>query len=504
MRKLVLTLLVVLGCVVPGLAATPALVQCKNDTGQPQITTDTWKVNLPNPTQSGNTITASVFVGNSSTTYTVSDDKTNTWSTDTTKIADGGNNTGLNISYAMNVAAGTQQITVTYSVARAFNQVQVCEWRNVAGVSALDGQGGRVTTTGTITTGNFTTSTAGDLIIQVAALDNWPAQSAPMVWTAGTGMALAIMDDTSYMATQYGIQVSASASTNPSITSSITPTGSGVVTKAIALKSAVAGSAPPAGIYVDNISVMSLENGTSYATYSGTAFSFQVPVSATGNTIATAWTGRPTNKPTVTSTPSLSWSSCAASADSGGSGNAVWWWWAPNASAGVVSVTFTFASTPGTSVHNLLDIVGADTDQSAAAATCASTDPSATNSSIANGASGPVAGATITPATANGLVLSVAQEDRETVTNVSPGYFEATDVAKYSVSSGDTDQGLAIYYNVTTAAVPIIWTYSGYESGGNGPGAYASQSVALKASGGGGGGGGTGGSKNLLLGVGSN
>lgn len=481
MNRIVASLLFIIGLAGYGFAA-PTLVQCKDDAAQALVATSVWKVNLPSASIAGNTLTVAAVIGNATTTVTVTDSKSNTWN-NALKIPDAGNNTGIQMAYTSGgIAAGATQVTVTYSVARSFNQVEVCEWSNVKTASPLDGQSGRATTgsggppASIATAGTLTSTVNGDLIICSTFLDNWPVQHAPMAWTAGSGtntatMAIATENPTSYMVTEYGIQATSSLTSSFTVLSSITPTGSGAVISCISLQAASSGGTLPAGIQALGISVQSLENSTIYASYTGTSFTFQFPVR--GNLIAMGWTGRPTNEPTtVVSSPSLSWVHCAASTDSGGSGNATWWWYAPGASAGLYTITVSgFGSTPSASIHNFVDVGGAATTQ-AVTPVCAGAMGTQTDTM-------PVPGPTITPAAINGMVLTVAQEDRNTVTNVSPGIFNATDVGVYSGSSGDTDEGLAVYLNATTSNVSTVWTYSSYEGGADGPGAYASQSVFL-------------------------
>lgn len=450
---------------------------CKNDSAQGLINLSVWKVNLPNPTKTNANegIWVAVSSGGSTATWTVTDDKSNTW-TNATKVSDGSNNNSLNISYAVGVASGTQLLTITFDAPHRYIQVMACEVSGVATSTPLDAESGRTTSTGTIATAAFTTATNGDLIINVAGIDGFSTQTTPMTWTAGliggSTATIALYGNDSYMATQYITQTTA-GSTTASITSSIN--ASGAMTKAIALKAAGTPSTI-SGIYVQNISVQSLENDTSYATYSpGTSFTFQHQV--VGNLFALAWTGRPNNKvTTVTSSPSMTWTSCAASSDSGGSGNSTWWWYAVNVTPGIYSVTVTFATTPAASVQNFVDVSGAAITQTT---TCAGT--SGSDTSIASGGTGSIPGPTITPLTSTGVVLTVAQEDRHTAVNISPGSFQATDVGVYASSSGDTDEGLGVHYPSSTSPISYTWTYNGYEGGAGGPGAYCSQSISFDA-----------------------
>src|SRR5712691_2031520 len=150
--------------------ATPFLVQRKSDASINPTATANWKVNLLQPSPGGNCIVVYILWGDATATASVTDDKSNTY-TSTTLITDGGNNTRLQVFFALNVTAGTQQVRVAISVAASFNQVMVEEWGNVATVSALDGQSGGTATGTSLASGSYTTTANGDLILDVVMLD---------------------------------------------------------------------------------------------------------------------------------------------------------------------------------------------------------------------------------------------------------------------------------------------------------------------------------------------
>lgn len=453
-------------------SATPTFVQsiAAPAAGAFAFSKDT--MTLPNPSGSGNLLMLVAQTGASGNAFTFNDDKANYWNK-TVQVNDTPNGQSLAVAFSTNVAANTQRLWVDVGN-NSYSEVFALEFFNVGIGSVTEGEAAVATSGTQLSAGNINTTTDGDLLITVVSLDNWPAQKAPMQWTAMGGCTLAAISGTGFMAVQYCIQA-VHGTTNPFITSSINATGAMV--KTFALKSAALGSDLASGIRVRRINTESAENGTTYITFAngGTAPSFQMPTS--GNLLAFGYTGRPTNIfTTVTSVPSLSWASCPGAALSAGSGNTAWWWYAPNATVGVTSITVSgFTSTPGF-IFNFFDISGADT---APFDVCSSTND--INNTVNSGAVGTVNGSTITPTTANGLVLHLTQEDRHTVTATSPGYFVAPDVAAYAGSNLETDQGLSLFYNPTATLIKFILTYSGYEGGGPGPGALCSQAIAFKA-----------------------
>ncbi|HEY6265627.1 MAG TPA: fibronectin type III domain-containing protein [Candidatus Acidoferrum sp.] len=180
------------------------------------------------------------------------------------------------IYYALNVAAGTTVVHVNVTGHNAdFVSAVVSEFNNVANANAFDASSGAFSTSTSINSGSLTTSTAGDLIYQYAAGDSgsgttWSQGSAP--WN------LLSADYSGSQAAQYQVQASA-GSINP--TMAISPsTGWGSV--AIALKSAAAGTALPAGIRVLRLVHFNGTNETS-----GT-MKFQFPT-LTGNLIVMAF-----------------------------------------------------------------------------------------------------------------------------------------------------------------------------------------------------------------------
>jgi hypothetical protein len=127
-------------------------------------------------------------------------------------------------------------------------------------------------------------------------------------------------------------------------------------------------------------------------------------------------------------------------------------------------------------------------------ATCgAGSTPCFINSSSASTTT--VAGNTITPSTAHGVVLGFANQDFDTMSAISVGNFSAdlevcptgnnscagsgTGTGIYYVSSGfEQDGGLFVDYYSSTAAIASTWTIANTQS--TGIGAYFNSVVAVK------------------------
>jgi len=114
-RFLIILVLAFLWCL-PALSQVPTFVQhvsCPNsrNTSNPQSSTPDYLCPLPEPSQAGNALLVGVMSTNGGeipSTFTVSDDKSNTW-TLVDSIVDS-NNVYVGIYIATNVAAGTRFI----------------------------------------------------------------------------------------------------------------------------------------------------------------------------------------------------------------------------------------------------------------------------------------------------------------------------------------------------------------------------------------------------------
>jgi hypothetical protein len=248
MRDLGLALLLL---VVPvsAQAATPTLVQHvasamedNGGSGAPSLI-----ATLPNLALAGNALILCVQMDQpGGVGVTVADDRSNSWTPGPVRV---GMNQTLSLFYALNVAAGTQKITMSFSGGTKPNRVQgtVSEFYNVATSVAADGSHG-ASSTSPVAAGSFTPTTNGDLIYHCGVDDTSPNNYMGGTITAGSGFTLLSADRAAGTAAQYQVQTTA-APINPSFTVSAHTWDS----VAIALKSAAAGTAPGAGIRIVHV-----------------------------------------------------------------------------------------------------------------------------------------------------------------------------------------------------------------------------------------------------------
>ncbi len=133
------------------LAATPTLVQ-HLATGMTNNPVTTFSITLPNPAGAGNALILGVQYKSSGTIASVVDDLGNAW-TAGPSVTNSGLGATMRLYYALNVAGGTQRVTVNFSgLAGTPGHAQgvISEFYNVAPVAAIDGA-----------TGSASSSTAG-------------------------------------------------------------------------------------------------------------------------------------------------------------------------------------------------------------------------------------------------------------------------------------------------------------------------------------------------------
>ncbi len=153
-------------------AVSPTLVQhvsCPNgrSTGNAQASTPDYICPLPEPSQAGNALILGVNVSNSGT-FTVSDDKSNTWNL-VDSVVDG--NTGMYVAVyiALNVQQGTRFIKLHRSTTANNVALYVSEYYNVPTSSAVDTSSCFANSGSTsITAGSITPTATGDLLWQFA------------------------------------------------------------------------------------------------------------------------------------------------------------------------------------------------------------------------------------------------------------------------------------------------------------------------------------------------
>jgi chitodextrinase len=280
-------------------SGTPTLIQHvstasnnnANEAGNPFF------ISLPNPAGAGNAIILGMSFpyASSGRTATVTDDKGNLWVAAVT--VPGNPTTGQFVSrlfYALGVAAGTQNITVTFDAPVHSFQSVVSEFYNVATAGALDGSSANSSSAAPgVTAGTLTTANAGDLVYSYA-FDTTPTERITR-FTAGAGFTLLSADTALGNVAQYAVQ-----NNEGTITPGVTVTGGSdrFNALAIALRSQGAGTAPGPGIRIVHVY---------HVLYTRIGSALQFP--STGNllVVTTAFSPNQSNLH-VSTTPSNVWS----------------------------------------------------------------------------------------------------------------------------------------------------------------------------------------------------
>jgi hypothetical protein len=457
-----ITIFLILFCVGRAHAAVPTFAGNHVSGSSTQgNTVSSYALRLPNLTQTGNCIiVAFQYSVSAGIAATVSDDMGNTYST---PISNSDARQVVNLSLALNVAAGTQKITIAFSGGiPAYVTGMASEFYNVATSNAIDGSSGQSSTGTAVSAGSITPTTAGDLIYQYAVEDS--SSGSVTSWTQGSSpwtlLSADILDGT---VAQYQVQPS-TTSINPTLTMAPSQNFNSV---AIALKSASAGNAPPGGIRVLRV------QHNSISANAPNPLRLQFP--CTGNLIVVAWIGEPGHDITaIADGNGNSYAATGAAFEFGLSGdNQIYY--AANATTSTM-MTGPNLTTIGSEVAGsnavLFDV--------ADAATTTSPFDSTTGLVTASGdqtGSGPVTAVSIVPSTANGLVITSIAVDSNTIDGVSPGNFLSA-VPSPVVTDNPVDQnnGWALAYNTNTSAETFVWgTVGGAVSN------WASIAVAFKA-----------------------
>jgi hypothetical protein len=409
---------------------------------------------LPEPAQAGNAIILGLFSDDSgSPSWTVSDDKSNSWSL--ASSAKDGNGNIIAIYYALNVAAGTRRLSVKSSAGtNGFVAVSASEYYNVATASALDGQSCNTgTSSTTISAGTMTPGSSGDLVWQWTSDSN---ANDPQIssFTAGSQSNITWQlngtDISDGNATQAGVYNS-TAALNPTFKNG---TSAPFDTCAVALKAANAGNAPTRAFRI--VHMLHAEMNSS----SASSYSVQMPTS--GNLFVISFSSGSNTISSITGSPSNTWKS------TGGPTNPYNQTYFPNQ-----QIYYAANATPSNSMslnigqsgaltgttYMIYDFVGAaaspfDVDSGGQES---SQDSAVTQLTTCSGC--------LTPSSANEVIVGNVGQDWCTATGiVSPGgaLFDSATYTGNSVNGPepvDQNNGWFHYYDSTTSPLTATWSY---------------------------------------------
>ncbi|MGA2482936.1 MAG: chitobiase/beta-hexosaminidase C-terminal domain-containing protein [Candidatus Acidiferrales bacterium] len=422
--------------------ATPILVQHTSNSSTVGNVASSYTFQLPNGTQMRNCIVVGfTFSSGYGATPTVSDDKSNAYSIVTSK--DDGNQF-VALARALDVASGTRQITITFTGGSPTHVAAAAsEFYNVATSSADDGDSANSGTGTSVAAGSLSTANDGDLIYQYAvqdtssnAITSWTQGSAP--WTL---LSADILDST---VAQYQVQA-AHGSINPALTMSPSNNWNSI---AIALKSASAGNAPPAGIRIVHIQHNSIPQS-----FGPTPITIQFPCS--GNLIVSVFHGISGYTISGVNDGANTYTSTGPSVHGTGASGEAQMFYARSASSSTTLVqTYTMAglNDSGGSTVVLYDVTGASASPFDKIGTLVGQQT----------VSGDFSSASVTPGSAGGLVIADVTVESNTIVGVSPGLFDsATTLPTIAVSPVDQNNGFAHNYNSDTSPETFSWTTSG-------------------------------------------
>lgn len=428
-----------------GTGGRPTLVQFTSDASTGSNGSAAYTLRLPNGTQAGNCVIVGFqfATGYGISAVSVTDDKNDSYKL---AVANPGNQDGsqvVNAAYATNVAAGARVITVTFSGGSPnWTSATAYEYYNVAIANTFDGSSANSGSGLSISAGDIATTANGDLVWQYAVQDS---SIAATEWAAGTGSwTMRTADGFSQQAVQDQVQGSA-AMINPTMSIS---SSSHWNTVAIALKSASAGSGPPAGIRVSGVSHFGIPESLA-----SNPLVVQFP--CTGNLIVPVWLGiGGYDISDIIDSSGNVYNPVGPPASYGSSGDGQIFH-ADSASCSAtleLRVSTTGNNSSGGSVLVLYEVTGA-------AASPYDTSAAATGNQTS---SGMLATVSLTPSSANSVAIAMLTVESNTVTDVSPGLFDSgTTVPAIAISPVDQNNGLAHYNCTDTSEISFQWTVSG-------------------------------------------
>ena len=415
---------------------------------------------LPDGAIAGNTIVAAFQYDNTYTpTPSFSDDKSNTWHIGCTE-PDTTHSQVIGWAYASNVIAGTRAVDLSLAASSAvsFIAVHVLEFANLG---AIDGCSGNFGVSTSVMAKSITPTSSGDLLLQTMAKDGGDTQS---TITAGSQsniawqLATADLQDQSAMGVQWGIYSSTSA-IMPTMTTG-GATNNDYVSAAIAFKAASAGGDIGSGIAIRGLLHFS-RFGTSFGGGPGYTNPTKVAFPSYGNTLVVAANGNVGTTAvlsSITDTNGNTWTQTLPASNASGAQADEFWYCSPCTTGPSLVLTVSSANGDGNTYNQNLN--GYDIANGASSAFDTYGDATGDQNSYA----GSITGASVTPSTANGLVLCELDNANNTVTGMSGTGF-LIDSEWYNNESFDgpenvdENNGWGHLYNTSASQVTCIFTY---------------------------------------------
>lgn len=440
--------------------ATPTLVQSSSGSSTAGNAITKYTHRLEHTTQSGNLIVVSGQIGTNGVNPTsITDDVGNTYTAVTfganPYVTDGSQT--LWVFRSFNSTAGARVFSVNMASA-SYITVMIQEWTNIqTSATPNDGAAGATGAAGThLQAGAFTPSTSGDLILVFGIQSTSEVKITS--WTAGTNAAFALVpgcaDIFDSTACCFFVQ-SVAASINGDLT--IAPAKNWIC-GAVAFKSASAGTARPAGIRIQATSHLSLTGVAANDGCSASPRTFQFPCS--GNLLCLRWNSPDGAITAVTDSNSNSWTIGTVVSDltNGNSGYNQACYAVNATTSATMTITITYSANDSSSGDTAMvsDIVGA--------ATSPFDTYSTSHGNMTSGTT--LTGGSITPTTANGLILSVLGIDSASaagLTGTLPGVFTSTVLTPQPLTSPvDQNNGYSCELNISAITSTSVWTMSAF------------------------------------------
>ena len=420
---------------------TPTLVQHVSQSNTQANAVTAYQIHLPNATQRGNCLIVGVNSGASGAAPSVTDDQGDVFA----PIVSGNDGqTNLTIFVALSIAAGAQNITVSFGSATSHVAGLASEFYNVATAGVVDGYQASSGSGISVTAGNLTPVASRDLVYQLAVQDGIGNPISSFVQGASPWSLLSadVMDG---MAAQYQIQTSAAA-INPGMALAATHSWN---------SAAVALTSGPSGSNIAGIHVVHLQHN---ALPANTASLIALQFPSTGNLVVALWMGRVGEDITnIGDGNGNTYAQLGSAFGNGNSGdNQIFY--ATSASTGTAMagpvLTTTGTLTAGATAQ-LFDIAGAASapfDMKAGWQTASGSQTT----------SGNVSGASITPSSVSELVISSIGVAGNTINGVSTGNFVAsTTTPETSPWPDDENGGWSVGNNLGTNPVTFVWNTTG-------------------------------------------
>lgn len=402
-------------------------------------------IQCPNPMGNGNAMLVVISHDDGSAATESVSDGTNTY-TLVQRVHDTTKGQFLSLFEAHNLAGHPSQITVSFSANTVAIFGSATEFYNIATTSPVDANSGNFGASTSITSGNMTPATSGDLLYQAMIIDS--SASLPLTsFTVGSHANITW----NFLATekvfgqgiQYGVYNS-TATINPTFT--IAPSAN-FASITVALKAASAGTAP-SGMYVSSVH----HNNTKNETAAAPAFFWPPSPGGTANLRVIVFISSAARSVTSVSDGTNTWTQAGTGTNNDSDIQIFYSVGATTSSA--LTTTVNISGTNGSGHGDTMmafDINGA------------ATSPFDTSSgTIGNNVSGSITGAALTPGGGSGIILSgigIAQDSITGITTSGSQFITTRSTGMHQPTVEDENNGWAIHAFSGTSTITDVWTH---------------------------------------------